>query len=196
MNKLIRLLSVLALASTVAFVSCKGDTGPEGPRGENGTNGTNGTNGQNGNANVKSFTKTINTTDWNEIDRTSIGTSATGKWGAASIANSEITANKTVFAYAVVGNEETQLPTTLVVDAIGAEERYEIGKQTGQLNIYYRSKASNGTFSYLPSKAINIKYIVIEETVAANLRTAGVSTSDYNAVINYLNRKATIPTQL
>lgn len=212
MNKLIRLLSVLALASTVAFVSCKGDTGPQGDKGDkgdtgapgtNGTNGTDGTDGidgKDGNANLKSFTHTIAVADWNTVERASIGTAATSTWGGIAVSNAEITANKFVIAYMVVGEEKYKLPITVAADASGSEERLEQSEQTGQLNLYYRMKTVDAegkvSFTFAPSRDLEIKYIVVEETTIPALRAAGVSTSDYDAVLNYLNQTVQVPVQL
>lgn len=210
MKKLVRLLSVLALASTVAFVSCKGDKGDQGPKGDTGAQGTPGTNGTNGidgkdgadgkdgNANVKSFSHTVAVADWTNTEVPGIGTGSTSTWGATSVSNDLITADKLVLAFLVSGDFKYSLPLSLSKEIDQSVESLQYSYSEGKANLYYKSQSQlfGGSTSYAPSSSLSFKFIVVEETLAAGLKTSGVSLSDYDQVINYLNKTVTIPTQL
>ncbi len=213
MKKLVRLLSVLALASTVAFVSCKGDkgdqgdqgpagpvgpVGPVGPTGPTGPEGPEGPQGEDGNANVKSFSHTVAVADWTNTEVPGIGTGSTSTWGATSVSNDLITADKLVLAFLVSGDFKYSLPLSLSKEIDQSVESLQYSYSDGKANLYYKSQSQlfGGSTSYAPSSSLSFKFIVVEETLAAGLKTSGVSLSDYDQVINYLNKTVTIPTQL
>jgi hypothetical protein len=213
MNKIVRLFSVLALASTVSFVSCKGDqgdpgpqgqTGPQGPigpqgvKGDQGTQGTQGVQGVTGNSNVKSFTATVAVADWSNVDVPGIGTATTSKWGGAMVSNALVTADKAVLAYVISGENKYSLPLTYSKEINGSVESLQFSYKTGQVNLYYKSQTSlfGGSTSYKPENALNFKIIVIEETIVASMKSAGVTLTDYNAVMNYLGKSVQLPTSL
>lgn len=219
MNKLVRLFSVLALASTVAFVSCKGDkgdtgpqgatgatgaqgptgatgaTGPQGPQGEKGDTGED---GMDGNANVKRITSTVAASAWVETAVPGIGTATTSTWGATSISDALITADKMVLVWVVNGGNSYALPLTMVKDIDESVESLQYSHAAGQVNLYYKRKSQlfNGTAIYAPEGDLTFRVAVIEETIGSGLRAAGVNTSNYNDVMNYLNKKASAPTNL
>ena len=210
MKKLVRLLSVLALASTVAFVSCKGDKGDQGPKGDkgdqgtpgtngtNGTNGTDGADGKDGNANVKSFTHKVAVADWTNIEVDGIGTGSTSTWGVASASNSLVTAEKLVLAFLVNGDFKYSLPLSLSKEIDQSVESLQYSYSEGKVNLYYKSQSQlfGGSTSYAPNGELDFKFVVVEETLAAGLKASGISLSDFDQVINYLNQTVKIPTQL
>ncbi|WP_341228156.1 hypothetical protein [uncultured Arcticibacterium sp.] len=212
MNKIVRLFSVLALASTVAFVGCKGDTGdqgpigPAGPTGQNGVDGQNGTDGTDGvdgvdgvdgNANVKSFMATVAVADWANVERSGIGTSTTSTWGGAAVSSDLITADKAVFVALISGEEKISLPVSLSKEIDGSVESLLFSYKTGQVSLYYKSQSQlfGGSTSYAPEMDIQVKVTVVEEVEVAALKAAGISLDDYDAVMNYLGRSVQLPTQ-
>lgn len=210
MKKLVRLFSVLALASTVAFTSCTGDTGPQGPvgpqgpAGQNGSNGSDGSDGvdgvdgKDGNANVKSFTATVGAADWTATEVPGIGTGSTSTWGTAQVSDALVTSDKAVLAYLVSGDFKYSLPISLSKEIDSSVESLQFSYGTGVVNLYYKSQTQlfGGNTSYAPTSDLSFKFVVIEETQEAALKSAGVDVSDYEQVVNYLNRSVTVPTQL
>jgi hypothetical protein len=213
MNKIVRLFSVLVLASTVAFVSCKGDQGDLGPQGQTGAQGPTGPTGvagpvgpvgpagptgATGNSNVKSFTASVAVADWASVDVPGIGTATTSKWGGAAVSNAMVTADKAVLAYVISGDNKYSLPLTYSKEINGSVESLQYSYKTGQVNLYYKSQTTlfGGSTSYVPENALNFKIIVIEETIAAGMKAAGVSLSEYDAVMNYLGQSVQLPASL
>ena len=207
MKKLVRLFSVLALASTVAFTSCTGDTGPQGVPGPQGTPGTNGqdgadgsdgADGKDGNANVQGFRHTVGVSDWVTTEVPGIGSGSTSTWGTVAIMNELITADSYVKGWVVNGDFEYELPISLSKEIDGSVESLQISKGTGQVNLYYKSQSQlfGGSKSYKPATDLVFKFVVIEESELAAMKAAGVDLSDYVQVVNYLNRTVTVPTQL
>lgn len=205
MNKLVKLLSIFALATTVSFWSCKGDqgiqgeTGPVGPQGTagvNGTNGTNGTNGKdgiNGNANVQSFQTTVKVGDWKEVDVTGIGNGVSSKWGGVAIANALISTEKFVMVFVKDPQGETlkALPILYTKDFDNSVERLDYGYKTGQVELFYRMQSqlfgSNGSASYKPNADLTFDVVVTSKTVGASLEKSGVDVKNYKEVMNFLS---------
>ena len=213
MNKIVRLFSVLALASTIAFVSCKGDqgdpgpqgqtgaqgpTGPQGVAGPKGNQGDQGIQGEIGNANVNSFTDSVAIDKWENTEVPGIGTSTYSTWGAASLSNDMITADKAVLAYVISGDNKYSLPISLSKEIDKSVESLQYSYKTGQVNLYYKSQTAlfGGITSYAPESSLKFKIVVIQETLAAAMKAAGVSLSDYDEVMNYLGQSVQLPTAL
>jgi hypothetical protein len=211
MNKIVRLFSALALASTIAFVSCKGDQGDPGPQGQTGVQGPTGPTGTTGpagpagpvgpqgvtgNSNVKSFTASVAVADWANVEVPGIGTSTTSTWGAASLLNDLITADKAVLAYVISGENKYSLPISLSKEINGSVEALQYSYKTGQVNLYYKSQTAlfGGSTSYAPDRALEFKIVVIAETLASAMKTAGISLTDYDQVMNYLGQSVQLPT--
>lgn len=173
-----------------------GAQGPQGPAGADGTNGqdgTNGTNGQDGadgkdgNANVTSSEKTITAGDWKQVEVPGIGTNTTSTWGGVSIADVEITADKTVQAFVKSGSGWVALPIEYIKDGDGSKEYLSFGYRTGNVQFYYRQVALDGTRSYAPTNSIDVKYITIQQTFGQAMQNAGVNMRNYNEVVDYIN---------
>lgn len=213
MNKIVRLFSVLALASTIAFVSCKGDQGDPGPQGQTGVQGPTGPTGSTGstgvagpagpqgttgNANVKSFTASVAVADWANVEVPGIGTSTTSTWGGAMLSNDMITADKAVLAYVISGENKYSLPISLSKEINGSVESLQFSYKTGQVSLYYKSQTAlfGGSTSYAPEMPLNFKIVVVEETLASAMKAAGVSLEDYDQVMNYLGQSVQLPTAL
>ncbi len=168
MNKLVKLLSIFALATTVSFWSCKGDqgiqgpigpngvagpigptgptgptgpVGPAGPTGPAGVNGTNGTNGINGNANVQSFQATVKVDDWKEVDVTGIGNGVSSKWGGVAVQNALVSTDKFVMVFVKNGETLKALPILYTKDFDNSVERLDYGYKTGQVELFYKMQS-------------------------------------------------------
>lgn len=204
MNKFSKLLGVLFLASSVAFVSCQGEqgeqgpigpagptgqAGPQGPQGVAGEKGDQGDKGENGNANIKSITATIAVADWNNVEVAGIGTGTTSTWGGAAVESAEISADKALFTFLVSGETKSQLPLTMVKDLDESIEQLQFSYKTGQANIYYkrRTQLFGGTPTYVPDGPINLEMIIMEKSLLGLMAEAGVNTNDYNQVVNFVN---------
>lgn len=207
MNKLVKLLSIFALATTVSLWSCKGDqgltgaTGPVGPQGTAGTNGTNGTNGKdgsngkdgiNGNANVQSFQATVKSTDWKEVDVTGIGNGVSSKWGGVAIANTLIATDKFVMVFVKNGETLKALPILYTKDFDNSTERLDYGYKTGQVELFYKMQSqlfggSNGTVGYKPNGDLTFDIVCTSKTVGAALEKSGVDMKNYKEVMNFLS---------
>ncbi|MGK0137132.1 MAG: hypothetical protein ACI9DJ_000576 [Algoriphagus sp.] len=205
MNKIVRLFSILAFASTVALVSCKGDKGdpgsigPAGPTGQNGTNGTNGTNGNNGtdgNANIQRFSNTVVVADWSNVEVPGIGSASTSTWGGVAIENGVITADMAVLAFVVSGDNKYSLPISLSKEIDQSVESLQYSYKTGQVNVYYKNQTAlfGGTTTYAPAGDMNFQFVVIQESIASAMKASGVALEDYDAVINYMGNSVQLPT--
>lgn len=217
MKKVFRLLSVLLLPAAVVLSSCEGPVGPQGDQGSqgpqgiqgvpgvagtpglvgpvgpqgtpgiNGTNGTNGTNGIDGNANVRSKEATVNAADWQRVDVAGIGTATTSVWGGVAITDADITADKTVSAFVRSGTRWVALPVEYIKDADGSREYMGYSYQTGSVQFLYRSVATDGTRTFAPTGAVQVKYITIQQTFGQAMQNAGVNMKNHDAVMNYIN---------
>ncbi|SOE22481.1 Collagen triple helix repeat-containing protein [Spirosomataceae bacterium TFI 002] len=222
MNKLSKLLGVLFLAGSVAFVSCRGEQGPQGDigpagptgqvgptgaagapgaKGDKGDTGETGAKGLDGNANVKSITATIAVADWNNVEVAGIGNGTTSTWGGAKVMNAEIAADKALFTFLIKGTEKSQLPLTMVKDLDGSVEQLQFSYQTGQANLYYRNRtnffATGGVTTYVPEGPMQLEMIVMEKTLLGLMKDAGVDPSNYNDLVNFVNgQKGSAPSAL
>jgi hypothetical protein len=209
MNKLVKLLSIFALATTVSFWSCKGDqgiqgpigpVGPQGVAGTNGTNGTNGkdgkdgvngTNGTNGNANVQSFQATVKATDWKEVDVTGVGNGVSSKWGGVAIPNSLVSTDKFVMVFVKNGETLKALPILYTKDFDNSVERLDYGYKTGQVELFYKMQSqlfgTNGSTSYKPNGDLTFDIVCTSKTVGAALEKSGVDMKNFKEVMNFLS---------
>jgi Collagen triple helix repeat (20 copies) len=209
MNKLVKLLSIFALATTVSFWSCKGDqgiqgvvgpagptgvagpTGPTGPTGPAGAVGPAGPAGVNGNANVQSFQATVKATDWKEVDVTGIGNGVSSKWGGVAIANALVTTSKFVMVFVKNGETLKALPILYTKDFDNSVERLDYGYKTGQVELFYRMQSqlfgTNGSTSYKPNGDLTFDIVCTSKTVGAALEKSGVDMKNYKEVMNFLS---------
>lgn len=204
MNKLVKLLSIFALATTVSFWSCKGDPGEQGPvgpagptgaagtNGTNGTNGkdgTNGTNGKDGNANVQSFRATVKVDDWKEVDLTGVGNGVTSKYGAVSIPSTLITTEKFVMVFVKSGESLKALPIVFTKDLDNSVERLDYSYKTGQVDVYYKmtTQLFGGTPTYKPNAELTFDIVTTSKTVGAALEKSGVDMKNYKEVMNFIS---------
>jgi hypothetical protein len=204
MNKLVKLLSIFALATTISFWSCKGDQGeqglqgPIGPQGTPGTNGTSGTSGTNGkdgkdgNANVQSFLATVKADDWKEIDVTGIGNGVSSKWGSVAIANALVTTEKFVMVFVKNGVTLKSLPIIYTKELDNSVERLDYGYKTGQVELFYRYQSqlfggTGGTTILKPNGDLTFEVVCTSKTVGAALQKSGVDMKNYKEVMNFLN---------
>ncbi|MCP9768423.1 hypothetical protein EGI22_10905 [Lacihabitans sp. LS3-19] len=210
MNKLVKLLSIFALATTVSFWSCKGDQGeqglqgPIGPQGtagtngtngtngKDGTNGTNGTNGKDGNANVQSFLATVKADDWKEMEVTGIGNGVSSKWGAVAIENALVTTEKFVMVFVKNGETLKSLPILYTKELDNSVERLDYGYKTGQVELFYRYQSqlfggANGTTILKPNGDLTFEIVCTSKTVGAALEKSGVDMKNYKEVMNFLS---------
>jgi hypothetical protein len=205
MKKIVKLLSILSIAASVGFVSCKGEQGEIGPQGgigptgaagSNGTNGTNGTNGKDGlngkdgNANVVSFSASIKPGDWKEVQVTGIGNGVSSKWGGFAIQNALVTTSKYVVVFVKAGQELKALPLTYTKGLNEEIERLDYGYQTGQVNIYYRSQSAFFTSdpTIKPLSDIDVEIVLTSKTVGAALEKSGIDRNDREAVLDFISR--------
>ncbi len=165
----------------------QGPAGQNGTDGINGTNGTNGTNGKDGNANVTSTERTIAAGDWRIVEIAGIGTNTTSTWGGVSIADANITADKTVQAFVKSGTSWLALPIEYIKDGDGSREYLSFGYRTGNVQFNYRQVAINGDRTYAPTNSIDVKYITIQQTFGQAMQDAGVNMRSYNEVVSYIN---------
>jgi hypothetical protein len=201
MNKLVKLVSILALSLSATLWSCKGDVGPKGETGATGPvgpvgavgpvgpAGPVGATGPTGNSNVKSFTKTIAAADWALVDVAGIGTGETSKWGGASISDASITANQFVMVYLVSGENKKALPLTYSKDLDQSLERLDFSYKTGQVSLFYRYQTSlfGGEVKYAPQGAITVEVVTTQKSSADKMVADGVNLKNYKEVITYLS---------
>ncbi|WP_262925355.1 collagen-like triple helix repeat-containing protein [Lacihabitans soyangensis] len=209
MNKLVKLLSIFALATTVSFWSCKGDqgiqgetgpvgpigptgvAGPTGPTGPAGAVGPAGPAGANGNANVQSFQATVKSTDWKEVDVTGVGNGVSSKWGGVAITNALVSTDKFVMVFVKNGETLKALPILYTKDFDNSVERLDYGYKTGQVELFYRMQSqlfgTNGSTSYKPNGDLTFDIVVTSKTVGASLEKSGVDMKNYKEVMNFLS---------
>ena len=204
MNKLVRLLSVVALSASVALWSCKGEkgdqgetgpagptgpVGPQGPTGPQGPVGPTGPQGQAGNANVRTFTVTIQPNQWAQTEVAGVGSATTSTWGAVRVTNAEITADRNVFGYIRSGEKWLALPVFFTKDIDGSIERFNFAFQTGQVEFFYRAQSTlfGGTATFAPASSVEARYVIIQNTVASAMRANGVDFNNYNNVMDFAN---------
>lgn len=209
MNKLVKLLSIFALATTVSLWSCKGDqgiqgetgpigpigptgvAGPTGPTGPAGAVGPAGPAGANGNANVQSFQATVKVADWKEVDVTGIGNGVSSKWGGVAITNALVSTDKFVMVFVKNGETLKALPILYTKDFDNSVERLDYGYKTGQVEIFYKMQSqlfgSQGSQSLKPNSDLTFDIVCTSKTVGAALEKSGVDMKNYKEVMNFLS---------
>lgn len=201
MNKITKLLGILALVASTSLWSCKGDTGPEGPKGDTGAvgpvgpvgpagpagpTGPTGPKGETGNANVESYTFTAKAADWVEAEFAAVGTGATSTWGVNTFSNASVTTEKEVRVYHKPNaNLREPLPISNAIDMNRSIESVQQVSESGKVHIKYRFETQlfGGSTIYKPSKDLEFEIILITKTIAQSLRNQGVDMNDYNAVM-------------
>lgn len=204
MNKLVRLFSVVALSASVAMWSCKGEkgdqgdigpagptgpTGAVGPTGPTGPAGPAGPTGQNGNANVRSFTATVTPDQWTRTEVAGVGSTTTSTWGAVKFDNAELTADKVAIGYIKSGEKWLSLPVFFTKDIDGSVERLNFAYQTGQVEFYYRAQTQlfGGQTTFAPAANLEVRYIIIQQTLASAMRANGVDLNNLTEVMDFAN---------
>jgi hypothetical protein len=198
MNKITKLLGILALVASTSLWSCKGDTGPEGPKGDTGATGPagpagptgptgpTGPQGETGNANVESYSFTAKAGDWVEVDFAAVGTGATSKWGVNTFSNASVTTEKEVRVYHKANdNTREPLPIWNSIDMNRSVELVQHVSESGKVHIKYRFETNlfGGQVVYQPSKDLNFEILLITKTITQSLKNQGVDLNDYNAVM-------------
>lgn len=154
------------MISLVTFMSCKGEQGDTGPAGQNGQNG------QDGNANVKTFTTTVSSSDWTEIQ---------DDYSEAEInvpiLTSDIVNNGLVMVYLQSGTDWIALPYTVAFASYTESFTYyfSVGKVTLQ-------DISNDNLPIEPTGSMR----VIAATADGMVRYPDLDWYNYEAVMNAL----------
>ncbi len=208
MNKITKLLAIVALAATSTLWSCKGDTGPEGPQGIQGIQGTQGPagptgpagaagatgakgeKGETGNSNVRSFPFFATVANWVTADVAAVGTGATSKWGINTFTNAAVGTNHTVIVYHRANDQKRDvLPKFNVIDMNGSTELVDYSWENGRVDIKYRLQTQlfGGTSVYVPNRDLNFEIVVIEKTILTALQQNGVDLKNYDAVMSFAN---------
>ena len=201
MNKITKLLGILALVASTSLWSCKGDTGPEGLKGDTGAAGPagpvgpagpagpvgpTGPKGETGNANVQSFSFTAKATDWVNVDFAAVGTGATSTWGVSTFSNAAVTTEKEVRVYHKSNdNKREPLPIWNSIDMNRSVELVQHVSESGKVHIKYRFETNlfGGQVVYKPTSDLNFEIILITKTISQSLKNQGVDLNDYNAVM-------------
>ena len=207
MNKITKLLAIVALAASTSLWSCKGDTGPQGepgPQGQPGPQGVQGPvgpvgpqgpvgpvgpKGEDGNANVERLAFTVQVGDWKDKEISGIGTGATSTWGVAALENAAITTEKYAVVFVKSNDGYFQaLPTTFSIDMSGAYERMNYGYKTGSVEVQYRldTQLFGVTFDTKPNRTLEFDVVLTTKTIGAALERSGVDLKNYNAVVDFI----------
>lgn len=210
MNKITKLLAIVALAASTTLWSCKGDTGETGPQGPQGPQGTPGAVGQTGapgatgpagakgdkgdkgdtgNANVERLAFTVTTDKWQPKEISGAGIGATSTWGVALLENAAITTEKYAVVFLKTNDGFLQaLPITYSVDMSGAYERLNYGYKAGAVELQYRydTQLFGVTFETKPLKTMEFDVVLTTKTIGAALENSGVDLKNYNAVMDFI----------
>jgi len=185
--KALKLCSIAMLAMAITLVSCSGEdgeTGPAGKQGPQGEQGEQGPQGEQGNANVQAFSFDIS----DEADYTQLPFSV-----------SDLLDDTTNYAYLYYieyqDNIVISMPGTL---GLGNGEYTTIANNVGSGNIVVQFFQSDDTGWNVPGGLFTeVTIIAVElsntsknsESIMSELKSAGVDTSDYNAVVDYFGLK-------
>lgn len=210
MNKITKLLAIVALAASTTLWSCKGDTGETGPQGATGAQGPQGAqgpvgpvgpvgpagpqgpkgdNGLDGNANVQRLAFTVKVGDWKDKEISGIGTGATSTWGVAELADPAITTEKYAVVYVKANDGFLQaLPTVFSIDMSGAYERLNYGYKTGIVEVQYRldTQLFGVQFFTAPNNDLEFDVVLTTKTIGAALERSGVDLKNYRAVLDFI----------
>ncbi|MDX1912408.1 MAG: collagen-like protein [Saprospiraceae bacterium] len=164
-----KVLSMLLMISLATFMSCKGeqgDTGPAGPAGQNGQNG------QDGNANIKTFTTTVSSSNWVEIldDYSEAQVNVP-------IITSDIVNSGLVMVYMQSGSSWTAWPYAVAFDTY--TEAFSFTFATGSVTL---RDISNDNIPIEPTGPLR----VIAATADGMVRYPDLDWYNYEAVMNAL----------
>ncbi len=204
MNKITKLLAIVALAASTTLWSCKGDTGetgpkgeqgvagptgPQGPAGPQGAQGPKGEQGPMGNANVVRLAFTVPTSAWKDKEIKGAGTSSTSVWGVAELKNDSISTEKYAVVFLRTNDGYLQaLPTTYSINMSSAYERLNYGYKAGAVEIQYRldTQLFNNDFITKPNSELKFDVVLTTKTIGAALERSGVDLKNYNAVVDFI----------
>lgn len=210
MNKITKLLAIVALAASTTLWSCKGDTGETGPQGAQGPQGPQGPQGNpgatgpvgpagpqgpkgdpgvDGNANVQRLAFTVTVDKWQPKEISGVGTGATSTWGVAELANAAITTEKYVVVFVKTNDGFLQaLPITYSIDMSGAYERLNYGYKAGVVEVQYRldTQLFGVQFFTRPNFDLEFDVVLTTKTIGAALERSGVDLKNYKAVMDFI----------
>ncbi len=207
MNKITKLLAIVALAASTTLWSCKGDTGETGPKGDTGAQGPQGVagptgpqgpvgpagpqgeKGDDGNANVERLAFTVKANEWKTKEIAGAGTGATSTWGVAELKDAAITTEKYAVVFLKTNDGYLQaLPITYSIDMSGAYERLNYGYKTGSIELQYRldTQLFGVKFETAPTKDLSFDVVLTTKTIGAALEKSGVDLKNYSAVMNFI----------
>ncbi len=207
MNKITKLLAIVALAASTTLWSCKGDTGetgPQGPQGPQGiqgpqglkgdpgatgAKGDKGDKGDMGNANVQRLAFTVTADKWQPKEIAGAGSGATSTWGVAQLEDAAITTEKYAVVFLKTNDGFLQmLPISFSIDMSGAYERLNFGYKTGVIELQYRldTQLFGGTFLTQPNGTLEFDVVLTTKTIGAALEKSGVDLKNYNAVMDFI----------
>lgn len=194
--KVLKLCSIAMLALSITLISCSGSDGetgpigPAGPQGEQGEQGEQGPQGEQGNANVRTFDYLISdySSDTIEITLTDFIDEGLEVTNFALLFYLESTGDSNDRWYSIPG-------------AIDQFERYTkviVLEQDSEVIIEFFNADDTpyvfpaGKFSVLRIVAIHLgndSAKTSNQDLISELKSAGVDTSDYNAVVDYFKLK-------
>jgi len=172
----------------------QGETGATGPAGEDGTDGTNGTNGtdgtngedgEDGNANVATYTY-----DLSSESGATITVNATAL-------SQEVIDNDLILGYlSKNGNTYTPIPAPIYAFGLGDNSDIAVEISLNRYWMFFYEVGTENLKSVTVGQLDELKLIVIESNsttsgksskanTLSNLKSAGVDTSDYYAVMDY-----------
>ncbi|ADQ18509.1 collagen-like protein [Leadbetterella byssophila] len=208
MNKITKLLAIVALAASTTLWSCKGDTGEVGPKGETGAQGPQGPQGptgpqgpagpqgpqgekgEDGNANVQRLSFTVKPSDFKDKEISGVGTGATSTWGVAELKDDAITTEKYAVVFVKTNNGTLQaLPTTYSIDMSGAYERLNYAYKAGVVEVQYRldTQLFGVTAITKPNFDLDFDVVLTTKTIGAAMEKARIDLRNYDAVMNFIN---------
>lgn len=163
----------------------QGETGATGATGPAGEDGTNGADGEDGNANVSTFTYDLSTESGATIAIT------------ATALTQDVVENDLILGY-LLKNEDTYTPIPSSIYAFGLNDNSDIAVEI-QLNRYWMFFYEVGTENFKSVTAgqlDELKLVIIEsnsttsgksskEDILSKMKSDGVNTDDYYAVMDY-----------
>ncbi|WP_299800792.1 hypothetical protein [uncultured Maribacter sp.] len=169
----------------------QGETGATGPAGEDGTNGTNGTNGtdgtngEDGNANVATYTYDISSESGATIPVT------------ATALSQEVIDNDLILGYLSKDSSVyTPIPAPIYAFELGDNSDIAVEISLNRYWMFFYEVGTENLKSVTAGQLNELKLIIVEsnsttsgksskENTLANLKYAGIDTSDYYAVMDY-----------
>ncbi|KSA12439.1 collagen-like protein [Maribacter dokdonensis] len=163
----------------------QGETGPAGEDGTDGTNGTNGEDGEDGNANVDTYTY-----DLSSESGATITVNATAL-------SQEVIDNDLILGYLLKnGNTYTPIPAPIYAFGLGDNSDIAVEISLNRYWMFFYEVGTENLKSVTAGQLDELKLIVIESNsttsgksskanTLSNLKSAGVDTNDYYAVMDY-----------